>query len=541
MRDGLNDLIRAMIGVAIRGMALGLELVLRYRIATYRWRQQVLRRRFNIAENTPIRQYDAETRARIESRHSELQLSGKRDLSFALTSGSTREPKKILYTRKRLLLTQFAFAESFTRILAQLGLRRKSIFIFSALQGDRSLTALLLEEPRLPSRLSLLQAPYRAQSHPDVKAVAREYGEAALRLFLLALSNPGVIYATNPSTLSAFFEELRLNWEKSQKLVRDWVENPGTLPPVFAILRRRLGSQGTTARLRRIAESPIALSAEELFPGLEAFSSWDGGYVRPFLDRLERRLPRSRYRHIPMYSMSTETIETLPYVHGGEIAFLPVAPGVLYEFLPEEAPATAQGQDDPRALLNPEELEPGRCYSLVVSDAFGLLRYQTEDLFRCERMIAGLPDLRFVRRRNLSYSFTGEKLTAEQARLAIDAVAPLLSPHPGHAFLCLIPSRGEPTEARPHYKALWIFRDESGPFPPAKTRDELASHLDQALQGINSEYESKRGTGRLGAIRPVALRVSEFTHKISGNDAPGAWQSQFKFLPLYNRLWEDLS
>jgi hypothetical protein len=113
-----------------------------------------------------------------------------------------------------------------------------------------------------------------------------------------------------------------------------------------------------------------------------------------------------------MYSMSTETVEPLPYSQGEELHVLPIAEGVLYELLPEGAP------DDPEALLSPAELEPGEAYSMGVSDPCGLLGYQTEDALRCVATIEGLPDLRFERRRGLAFSFTGEKLTGEQLSMA---------------------------------------------------------------------------------------------------------------------------
>ena len=59
--------------------------------------------------------------------------------------------------------------------------------------------------------------------------------------------------------------------------------------------------------------------------------------MKPFLDRLAKHLPAPRYKLIPMYSMSTETIETLPNFRGEDVAFLPIAAGVVYEFIEETA------------------------------------------------------------------------------------------------------------------------------------------------------------------------------------------------------------
>ena len=59
------------------------------------------------------------------------------------------------------------------------------------------------------------------------------------------------------------------------------------------------------------AQEPLPLPA--CIPALHAYCSWDGGYVGTFLQSVQRHLPPDRFTHIPMYSMSTETVQTLPF------------------------------------------------------------------------------------------------------------------------------------------------------------------------------------------------------------------------------------
>ena len=110
---------------------------------------------------------------------------------------------------------------------------------------------------------------------------------------------------------------------------------------------------------------------------------------KPFLDRLATHLPPDRYRLMPMYSMSTETLETVGHFAGDKVAFLPLASHVLYEFIEEGA------EDRPQNLLKANQLQAGETYSMVVSDPYGLRRYQTGDLFRCGGFVAGLPGSQF--------------------------------------------------------------------------------------------------------------------------------------------------
>ena len=130
--------------------------------------------------------------------------------------------------------------------------------------------------------------------------------------------------------------------------------------------------------------------------------------MKPFLDRLANHLPAPRYRLIPMYSMSTETVETETVFRNSGVHFLPLASGVVYEFI------KAGGRRALRMCCQPDQLKPGESYAMVVSDGYGLRRYQTGDLFACRGIVNGLPDLAFLRRRALEYSFVGEKVTAEQ-------------------------------------------------------------------------------------------------------------------------------
>ena len=203
-----------------------------------------------------------------------------------------------------------------------------------------------------------------------------------------------------------------------------------------------------------------------------------------------------------MYSMSTETVETLPYFRNGEIAFLPTASGVVYEFI-----------DDSGALMDAHQLQPGQLYEMVISDAYGLKRYRTDDLFRCERKIHNLPDLTFARRRTLEYSFTGEKLTGEQLSTVFNQLRVMYPALLSNRFVTCVPSQP------PHYKLLLIGESHPG-------HDALAASCDALICEINCEYRAKRTSGRLGRIEVLSVNLDDFIRTTP------TWETQFKFLPL---------
>jgi hypothetical protein len=509
MRGLVNDCLRWIIGWAIVMFGWVSTGLLHLRILSFSRNQKRLKRKYGITTETPVLPYGPTVTNSIHTVASKLGRSAR----FARTSGSMGEAKQILYTGWRLLALKFTFSDMFARASHAFKIRRTCLYVFNSFEKDISLTSLLLAEHKLPNYTSTLQAPYRVQHHPAIQLLVSQYGPAAVRLWVLTLSNPGVLYSTNPSTISTFLDELASEWRRSSKLIKDWHENPSSFSCELHKIAHRLESRDAAKRIKQIALSAAPLPLSVCAPAVEAYICWTGGYVRPFLDRLARHLPSLRYRLIPMYSMSTETIETLPYFRGEEVGFLPLGGGVVYEFLE----ATAMDH-----LLNAHALEPGKLYAMVVSNGYGLRRYQTDDLFLCRRKISGLPDLVFVRRRSLEYSFTGEKLTGEQLSTVFEQLRVLYPSLVDGKFLTCVPS--QPQDAVPHYKVLVVGAQSAG------TYDLLAARCDELLSDINCEYKSKRASGRLGAVSVSGTSTREFAEQLAAN---GNWETQFKFMPLY--------
>lgn len=515
MRGFINDVLRFVMAHAIYVLGVALDLWQRVRITRFAANQRRLKRKYRIEYDTPVVSYGPRV---VESiRHAAARAG--RHARFAMTSGSTGEPKKILYTSRRLRKLKFTFSDMFARVCRAYGLKRTSLYVFSSFQPDASLTSMLLDEPKLPPYFTTLQAPYRVQQHAAIRSLVAHYGAAAVRLWILTIANPGVLYATNPATLSAFFDEIETDWIKCSELVRDWRHNPLRFDRTVRTIARRLDSRGSANRLRLVASNTTPVALEQFAPAVTAYICWTGGYVRPFLDRLANHLPPARYRLVPMYSMSTETVETETVFRNGEALFLPLASGVVYEFV----------ESDTDNLLTSDQLKPGENYALVVSDPYGLRRYQTGDLFQCRGTIGGLPDLAFLRRRELEYSFMGEKVTADQLSLVFDE---LRAQHPeclSDGFLTCVPSL--PHNENPHYKIV-LIRD-------SKTRlrtDLIAAQCDALLSSMNCEYKNKRASGNLAPARFIQADAAQFAACFADT-----WESQFKFLPLYQRTWESMS
>ena len=516
MRGVINDVLRFFVARAISLGGILLDYRQRMRISGFAGSQRRLRRRYRIAIDTPVVSYGPRV---VESiRHAFVHAG--RDARFALTSGSTGEPKKILYTRRRLRVLKFTFSDMFARACRAFGWKRTTLYVFSSFQTDESLTAMLLNENKLPPYVATLQAPYRVQQHASMHALVNEYGAAALRLWILTISNPGAIYATNPSTISAFLDELERNWTTCSRLARDWHERPRGFDRAVRKIARRIESRGSAKRVRSVATSNTPMPMRQFAPAVQSYICWTGGYLQPFLDRLAKHLPSPRYRLVPMYSMSTETVETETVFRHGEAHFLPLARGVVYEFI------DARDDDRSENLLTPNQLEPGRTYAMVVSDGYGLRRYQTGDLFECRRKLNGIPDLVFLRRRALEYSFIGEKVTAEQLSVVFDQLRALYPETLADGFLTCVPSL--PRQEMPHYKIVLVSET------PVRSPDLFGARCDELLSALNCEYRNKRANGTLAPIHFTQARPAEFAERFVDG-----WEMQFKFLPLYQQTWES--
>ena len=412
---------------------------------------------------------------------------------FAETSGTTSEPKLVPYDAKRTRLLRKTYLRSMITLTKDIP-GPKTFFVFASLKKDSSLTAGMMDEGKEPSYFELLQAPYRFLHTKEGQALIERVGELSARIMVLAITQPRFLYATNPSTLTYFLKELEGRWKE----VRVRLKN---IPPGLMRLSDKNGERLLMTFLIR----EKAPKLQELLPDLKAVITWDGGYVKPFLDQLKGTLPGVTF--LPMYSMSTETIETLPHRVGDKLHFFPVVKGMYPEFQEQET----------ERILSPFELEAGKVYELVVSDEWGLRRYATGDLFLVKELVNSLPDLAFVRRKGRTSSLTGEKLTEEHVR-ELSLSLSSLTKFP----LTLYPvSRNGETGYE-----LAVIGKTSLP-------DDFAAKAEAELSRINQEYGSKVSSGRL---RPLSVKVLTEHELANLMGKESHWESQFKILPLYEKL-----
>lgn len=486
------------------------------RLTGYRSCQTMLAERFNIAGVVP-RPYSEATRAAI------LKQAGQcaEAWDFAWTSGTTNEPKQILYPASRLQLLADHLVDQAFLAADDSGVSSPRFCFLNTFAADLSLSSLIARSrPSSPVALEVLGDYFAFRQ--AAMTLAPRYSPLALCWSLIWSLRPTVMMTVNPSSLCMLLRNGCALWTHLRAHVRHVFEDD--------VWRAAVAARGLLARrddvLDWLAATEAPPTPAAMLPDVELISCWQGGYVRPFVDQLREQLAPRQPRLAPLFSLSTEVVATSIFPHVSREAGLPIYPDCCYEFLPRDDEAALDN------VLRPWELVSGEEYRLVVSDAYGLVRYDTQDVFRCVGHAGDAPLIDFVRRHGLNYSFTGEKLTDCHLQAAVAEVAQQ-SGLTGSAWTCF-PCRG--TESVPGYVFVVLAPDGQ------TNHEQTAAQLDAALCRINSEYASKRASDRLNAPEVITMPAEALLATLARAlpRIAAANPAQFKLLPLYHLLWEDV-
>jgi len=420
---------------------------------------------------------------------SALFAAGTRLRMFAMTSGTTGEPKRLPITDE--LFREYragwrlwgAGVYGDHRAL----LHKKTLQLTSDWQQYRApsgapcgqISGLAASSrPKISNRI-FLPPPAAGRIHDSS---AKHY--AALR-FALESSRVGMIITANPSTL---VELARRADRESESLVRDI--HDGTLscevpPDVRAALARRIARR-RPKRARQLAaliERHGALVPKHAWPLLDVLAVWTGGSVGVFLPQLANLYGNTAVRDHGL--SASEGRMTIPLADGTSAGLLDFYYN-YFEFIPVEEHGKAGG-----TALEAHELQKGRDYFILLTTSGGLYRYDIHDVVRCVGFEGEAPLLEFLNKGKSFSNVTGEKLSEYQVieaveqsframGLAIDAftIAPVMDEKPRYVLLI-----------EPHVHC--------------GRAAELAQLLQKRLERVNEEYAEKCSSGRL---LPVEVR-----------------------------------
>ncbi len=322
-------------------------------------------------------------------------------------------------------------------------------------------------------------------------------GDSRIRWRLIALkalsSNLGSITAANPSTIVHFCRFLH---ENRKTLIEDlargevaaevrndlgeteWRE----LAPVFSGLRpdpeRAASLEGI------LGNDPFPL--ERVWQGLRIVNCWLGGTLSLYLARLRHYTTSLPLRDVGY--RASEGFFAVPLENENPSGVLHVT-GNFFEFVDESDPG--------RTPLLVHEIEPGRSYRMIVTQAGGLYRYDMEDVVEVTGYYQETPMIRFLHKAGDVLSLTGEKLSGLQVVRAVDRLQLELGLNRFDFVLT------HSLEIPPSYLLLL----EEGDDDAARIRDcpDFLRRMDRNMAEENVEYRAKRESGRLGPIRVLWL------------------------------------
>ena len=410
---------------------------------------------------------------------------GQRVLMFAMTSGSTAEPKYVPVTE--------TFLKNYRRGWNAFGVRALGDHPGTFLRHIVQVTS-PMDERRAPSGVPC--GAITGIIAATQKRLVRRYYVAPLcvayvsdptaryyTIMRLALPRDVAFMVTaNPATQ---LKLARAADSAADRIIRDIRD--GTLDEALSIpqsIRAELApllkpDREAARRLESIREQTGRLLPKDYWR-LGFLANWTGGTMGLYLQQFPEYFGDVPVRDIGL--LASEGRMSIPIADGTPAGILDVT-GNFYEFIPIEETDSA----DP-TVLQAHELEVGREYEILLTTDAGFYRYRIGDVVRVADFFGPTPMIEFLHKGANTCSLTGEKLTEQQAVLAFEQTRCALGLAGTHFVLA--PYWGDP----PYYV---LHVDE----PPVASCAELARRMDDSLRRVNIEYDSKRGTQRLGAVR----------------------------------------
>lgn len=287
----------------------------------------------------------------------------------------------------------------------------------------------------------------------------------------------------NPATLIQMAQTAD---EESETLIQD--VHDGTLSARVvpdAALRRVLAAglgpkPGRAALLADLRSRHGTLRPRDYWE-LAFVACWMGGSLGHYLQRLQEWYGDVPVRDIGL--LASEGRVSIPLEDNTPAGVLDVRSS-LFEFIPVE-----QCEDESPETLWAWELETGRDYAVVLTNASGLMRYRLDDVVRVRGWVEQAPVVEFLYRAGRIASVAGEKLTENQVVEAVRMACRRLNR--SEFDFILAPCWADP----PFYRLSCETAPQAG----------LADALDQALCEQNDEYASRRKSLRLQQleVRPL--------------------------------------
>ena len=341
--------------------------------------------------------------------------------------------------------------------------------------------------------------------------------ELKYRLILrLALQHANISYmvTANPSTFIKLIEIVNNELELFVNDIETGSFNGiGDLPPTIAKQLRSnfICNRKRAEELRRLKLLERDITFADIWPNLKLVVTWMGGSCGVAITRLKKILPTDT-RILELGYLASELRGTITLENTGLSGVLTFQDN-FYEFI--EVDKYEGGDRNPVTL---DKLSVGKQYFIIITTPAGLFRYFMNDIIEVTGFRKNTPLISFIQKGKGVTNITGEKLSEQQLMSAVDAINTQLNIDV------------------PFYLALTSIHNSCYKLYVEQKVDveQYASALDHMLQELNTEYASKRSSGRLKQV--IVEQVKEDTGDAYKEQSivNGVRESQFKYLLLQN-------
>ncbi len=405
-------------------------------------------------------------------------------IMFALTSGTTAEPKFIPVTRRFIrdyqrgwhifgIKTLLDHPKAFLRKIIQITSSSHEIQTPSGLWAG-AITGLLAENQKWIVR--------RHYVTPLAVAMIKDPTAKMYTIARLAVPEDVAFMNTaNPSTTLRLAQTIE---QYAGDLIRDihdgLLRPPGSVPPEVIDRLSLSPDHKTAARLEKILQKNGRLLPKDTWQ-MSFIDNWTGGTLKLYLQRFPEYFGSTPIRDLGL--LASEGRFSIPISDHTPAGILEITSN-FFEFIPE-----SEYDGEAPTVLTADQLKVGEKYFLLFSNATGLCRYDIGDLVRVTDFYHQTPMIEFLNKGAHTSSVTGEKVTERQV---IEAMS-LMSQKIG---LNIDSFTVQPRWADPPYYLLTL--EESA--APDQT-GVLADLFDTFLGELNIEYASKRSSRRLGPLQ----------------------------------------
>jgi sterol desaturase/sphingolipid hydroxylase (fatty acid hydroxylase superfamily) len=273
------------------------------------------------------------------------------------------------------------------------------------------------------------------------------------------------------------------------------------------------------AELRALFETGRSIRLADIWPYLKIVGTWTGGSCGIPLKAVMEGLPEGT-KTIDLGYVSSEFRGTIT-IDADSNGGVPTLQENFFEFVERK-----EFEEGRRNFLLLVDLKVGKEYYLFVTTPAGLYRYDMNDILRVQGFFNATPTLVFVQKGRGMTNITGEKLSENQI---ITAVAKLEQEF-GMRVLYFQMLADELTSCYDLYLELRLERRNF-------QVNQVGDYLDLALQAENVEYQAKRQSGRLHALKVHILKPE--TSEIYKQYCLSQGQREGQFKPLILQYRKD--